>query len=374
MIGSQNVLKRMPNDMNDVLLSIIVPVHNVEAYLASCIESIVTQMGAADELIVIDDGSSDGSPALLQQLKQRYAGLDFQLHRQDTAGVSAARNRGLAAARGKYIVFVDSDDVLRPGALAAIAQVAVAHEPDVIACDIVLWYPAKGEKKTYVRPAYAPDALTCDKEEILTVYLHDRHMYLWSKIFRRAIFQQLGDDPFPLQRVFEDVTVIPALLGACRNVYYLPYCIIDYRQRAGSISKLINEKHCLDLAQALLSVSQYFRQAPAGPATQWGFDHTMGQIYIGLFKDSYQLPLRTGSRVRRSLRHSFAQTLLHPREQLLNGVSPVLEETSAYPLDRLSKKKRRQLQLALDGNLWFGLRQTIGRKARLLREAVRNGQ
>lgn len=95
-------------------LSVVLPVYNVEAYLAQCLDSLLTQDFADFELIAVDDGSSDGSAAILE----KYAAADKRLKiiSQANAGLGSARNRGLDAARGKYIYFMDSDDLLQPNA------------------------------------------------------------------------------------------------------------------------------------------------------------------------------------------------------------------------------------------------------------------
>ncbi len=109
-------------------VSVILPTFNRAAFLAEAIDSVLAQRNADFELIVVDDGSTDGTPRLLAA----YAGR-LQVIRQARAGVSAARNRGVAAARGGLLAFIDSDDLWRPGKLAA--QVAFMEaNPDMAIC------------------------------------------------------------------------------------------------------------------------------------------------------------------------------------------------------------------------------------------------
>lgn len=99
-------------------LSVVLPVYNVEAYLAQCLDSLLTQGFTDFEIIAVDDGSSDGSAAILE----KYAALDkrVKIISQANAGLGAARNRGLDAAQGRYVYFMDSDDLLREGAFERI--------------------------------------------------------------------------------------------------------------------------------------------------------------------------------------------------------------------------------------------------------------
>lgn len=93
-------------------ISVIIPVYNVEKYLGECLGSVAGQTFTDYELILVDDGSTDSSPAIMQ----RYALSDVRIHivSQSNKGVSAARNYGLSVAQGDYILFVDSDDTILP--------------------------------------------------------------------------------------------------------------------------------------------------------------------------------------------------------------------------------------------------------------------
>jgi glycosyltransferase involved in cell wall biosynthesis len=111
--------------MNTPLISIIVPVYNVEKYLEECLDSILSQSFADFELICVDDGSTDGSPEILR----KYADRDdrIKIIAQANRGSGAARNAGMEAARGDYIVFIDSDDFIEPELLAKFARVISEH-------------------------------------------------------------------------------------------------------------------------------------------------------------------------------------------------------------------------------------------------------
>ena len=99
-----------------VFLSIIIPVFNAEKYLSTCIDSLLTAATEDMEIILVDDGSTDKSVAVIESYCCKWPNI--QLVRQTNSGPSAARNKGLNHAKGKYIAFVDADDYVNPQALA----------------------------------------------------------------------------------------------------------------------------------------------------------------------------------------------------------------------------------------------------------------
>ena len=118
-----------------MLLSVIIPVYNTERYLSACIESILSQAYLDIELLLIDDGSTDHSGAICDE----YAAKDSRVrvsHKED-GGVSSARNLGLDQARGEYIHFVDSDDLVLQGSYQYISEVIFECSPDVICFNYV---------------------------------------------------------------------------------------------------------------------------------------------------------------------------------------------------------------------------------------------
>ena len=123
---------------NYIKVSVIVPVYNTEKYLNECLESIISQSLQEIEVICIDDGSTDGSYSILGKFAKRNK--KGNILRQKNQGQSSARNAGLKIAKGKYICFVDSDDMLMPNALEEMFYLSESRELDMLLFDIVLWY------------------------------------------------------------------------------------------------------------------------------------------------------------------------------------------------------------------------------------------
>lgn len=120
-----------------IWLSILLPVYNVEAYLAECVTSIMQQVGddIGVQIVIVDDASSDGSWAVAARLRDQYPQWVKLIGLDVNHGVSTARNRLIAEAEGAHIWFVDSDDYLLPGAISGLRTILEKHNPDLILCD-----------------------------------------------------------------------------------------------------------------------------------------------------------------------------------------------------------------------------------------------
>ena len=123
--------------MNESLISVIIPVHNGEAYLEKCIESIATQDYEELEILVINDGSTDATAEICSRLCMQYENL--RVITLTDLGVSVSRNRGLEQARGAYVMFVDADDRLRPGVLKGLYNILLETDSDMAGCGFAVW-------------------------------------------------------------------------------------------------------------------------------------------------------------------------------------------------------------------------------------------
>lgn len=210
-------------------LSIVVPVYNVEKHLVRCIES-VTSQGLVDyEVILVDDGATDGSAMLCDELEQRYQGIIKVVH-QANGGLSAARNTGIEVARGEYITFVDSDDVLCGHTLKDNLNFLTVH-PEVD----MLEYPVEVH-------ADSPKAyhLTFPDETQTTDIFADwvrregyRHCYAWNKIYRAHLWR---DVRFPVGEYYEDTAVMPHIVKQCRAIHYSSRGCYRYIMHPGTIT------------------------------------------------------------------------------------------------------------------------------------------
>ena len=214
---------------SSVNISVIVPFHNVDAYLEQCIESILTT-DLEIELLLVDDGSTDGSLARLQEIAARERRV--KLFHQKNAGVSAARNAGIERARGEYMVFVDSDDEVRPGFIDKLVE-AMADDGVSVALTGKVHQNLQDEKRTKV---VAKPRRERKKHEKLANYmmyllLRDGRMYsVTNKIFRADVVRKLGLE-FEEGRDFAEDTkfVLDYLQFQPGEIRFIPEALYIYK-------------------------------------------------------------------------------------------------------------------------------------------------
>ena len=179
-------------------LSIIVPVYNVEKTLRRCVDSITSQDFRNFELLLVDDGSTDNSGLLADEMAQNDARLT--VFHKSNGGPSDARNYGLEHAQGEYITFVDSDDELAPGTLGKLVAIIDVHKDYDILEYPVLENPGRGDEHLF-NPGineYA-DAADWLSEQGLA------HCWMCNKVFKRWVFDNVR---FPFGRIYEDMLVM----------------------------------------------------------------------------------------------------------------------------------------------------------------------
>lgn len=188
--------------MNEnILLSVVIPIYNVERTLACCVESVLGQHVEGMELILVDDGSTDRSALVANRYQNRP---HVTLIHKANGGLSDARNEGLYYAKGRYVTFVDSDDYLLPDTYAPLMAMLEAHpEYDILEYSFVRetscgWKTIKLPEREYTH--IGDYWLGCRGYE---------HTYAWNKIYRRSLFD---GTPWAKGRLFEDVYAMGGLL------------------------------------------------------------------------------------------------------------------------------------------------------------------
>lgn len=211
-------------------LSIIIPAYNAAAYLTRCLDSIFSQGYGDCEVIVIDDGSTDGTAALLEGYPQA------KVIRQENHGMATARNRGIDEAKGEYILFVDSDDLLTDNALHALAS-ELAGE-DIVSFNANKFHEATGEY------SYAPAIDEPEATDGWNYFCRHRlrpsdihFVCIWQRAYRRAFLEEhrlrFADG---LRRAEDDLFTTMAFLHALR-VKSIADCLYTYTVRQGSITR-----------------------------------------------------------------------------------------------------------------------------------------
>lgn len=209
-------------------LSIIIPVYNVEKHLVRCVESVIAQELTDYEIILIDDGATDRSGVLCDELQQEHDTI--RAVHQKNGGLSAARNTGIEASVGDYITFVDSDDELCHNSLKVNLEFLVNH-PEVD----MLEYPV--EVHACSPHAYRlsfPDET--QRTDIFADWIRREgyvHCYAWNKIYRRKLWHETR---FPVGAFYEDTAVMPTIVRQCRGIHYSSQGCYRYIMHPGTIT------------------------------------------------------------------------------------------------------------------------------------------
>lgn len=231
-------------------VSIIVPVYNVEKYIAKCLDSLVNQTLEDIEIIVVNDNSPDNSEKIILEYKEKYPNKIIYL-KKENGGLSDTRNYGLKVASGEYVGFVDSDDYVSLDMFKNMYEYAKVNHLDIIACATELVYPDNSNKKKIIPASYD----IADKEKN---YLIAPPMAC-NKIYKRELFQD--DFLFKTNIWYEDLELIPTLILKTKKIGFLNNPYYKYLQRNGSImnQEVYNPK-ILDIIDVLNSIKNRFRK------------------------------------------------------------------------------------------------------------------
>lgn len=209
------------------MISVIVPVYNVEEYLEECLESIKRQTYTDIEVILVNDGSTDGS----KEICERYCEKDsrFKLVSQENKGQSVARNLGMAESKGKFISFVDSDDVLKEDMLEQLIKQMTSEDIDIVEC----WYTNEKQELELSTPKNVKIIFQGNSKEALVSLCRDNIVRLnpVAKLYRREVIINF---PFSEGVIYEDVFAGIGILKHIRKMVKINYIGYYYRVRQGS--------------------------------------------------------------------------------------------------------------------------------------------
>lgn len=223
------------------LISIIVPVYNVRPYVEKCIESLIGQTYHNLEILLVDDGSTDGSG----QICDRYARADGRIRvlHKDNGGLSDARNYAIDRAGGSLLAFVDGDDWIHPQMYELMLDVMESREADVVACQF------EQRDEDFAKQRYVSDQLN---EKILSgaEALSDIEIPLvvaWNKLYKKGVFDKIR---YPKGKLHEDEYVIHKIFYQCRKIAVIDKPLYFYTIRQDSIVARMTPKRIDDSLEA----------------------------------------------------------------------------------------------------------------------------
>lgn len=294
------------------VVSVIVPVHDVEAFVDACLQSIADQTHRRLDVVVVDDGSTD----LSLDLCLAWASRDsrFRVTHTRAGGVSAARNLGLDRAVGDYVMFVDSDDVISPDSVATMLALARGSRADIAITSFAGFsegaprFSAGDSAPTVESARAALRRIVCDKPQ----------WEVWAKLYRRSVWDGVR---FPVGLVHQDLSATPRVFANARAVVSSDAVLYGYRTRSGSIMDLTRQRSLSTDLLAILDSNIELARVQSGSPEE--FDAFAAAYLIHASKHLERLGGRSWSRNIEFRREYRAFARRHRRDIVRNGqVSP----------------------------------------------------
>lgn len=295
---------------NEPLISVIVPVYKVERYLDRCVESIVNQTYRNLEIILVDDGSPDGCPAMCDAWAERDERIRV-IHKENGGGGSA-RNAGLVQAAGEYIAFVDSDDYISPGMYEGLLSL-MDRETDIVECGFVEAYDDRAalDMGLCTGEGAAYTALQAMREHV-----RDRifRQLIWNKLYRRSVTEGIR---FPEEKGIDDEFWTYRAIARARKLLRTEEKLYAYRQQEDSVMHRLRTGQMLSALRAKTERHDYLCAEMPELTAESLLSLWLGCLYVG----------------QRAEREHSAE-----REAVLSQLESILRN---YPADRTLRKQYR---------------------------------
>ncbi len=236
------------------LVSIIVPVYNVENYLEKCLDSLVNQDFDNYEIVVVNDGSTDKSKEIAERYQTKYA--QIVLINQENKGLGGARNTGIEAARGEYLLFVDSDDYIRKDTLHLLYSKAVEQQADMV----VFGYTIVDELGNVIKidHGFENEKPTLDENRELLMCAP----IACNKLIKKDLFINSGIR-FPDRAWYEDLRTILKLYLYVEKFGFVHQSLYFYLKRKGSITNALKADRLFEIVDAVEDLLNYYKEQNA---------------------------------------------------------------------------------------------------------------
>ena len=249
------VLERLMEENYNDLISIIIPVYNVEKYLRKCIDSVLEQTYKNIEVILVDDGSTDNCGKICDEYLLKDGRIKV-IHKEN-GGLSDARNKGIDASNGKYIMFVDSDDYVDKDMIKLLYNSLINSGADMSICRFVHVDEAGNVTNDF------NESLPCEN-----MILTSEHALRWfaveylpffviscCKLYKRFLWDRIR---FPKGKINEDEFVSHEIFGECETITFVNRSLYYYLQRSGSIMSSTIDGRQLDAVEAFFNRAAYY--------------------------------------------------------------------------------------------------------------------
>lgn len=236
------------------MISLIIPVFNVEEYLEQCLESIIEQSFSDYEVILVDDGSTDKSMEIIREYKKRFN--QVKVLSQRNKGVSEARNLALKYAKGEYVLYIDSDDFLKFNMLEIMVNKANKTNADIVMCNYNLYYGVNNKNNRVVSYNVLEDKIYSSSEVIDMILNFNIQGQLWNKLFKKSLLLE-NNFEFESGRYIQDIFPVFKVINNSNKIAFINDDLYCYRQRDTSTIHKKNTKLAEDYYHAMTSIIQY---------------------------------------------------------------------------------------------------------------------
>lgn len=239
----------------ELMLTIAIPVYNVEKYLKRCLDSLVNQNYFSKEIIIINDGSKDGSLEIIKEYEKEYSFI--RLIDQPNAGLAAVRNRCIKEARGRYISFIDSDDYVLDGLYEHLMPYIVSNNIDIMCFGVINFYENKPNDKIFKNINSSEECIKCySNKEALDEFLlpNNIDVITCNKIIKKEIFE---GTQYPVGKLYEDMFTNYKIVSKAKKIYSTNYKYYVYCHRDSSIGGMEYNEKTIDLYKAVTEVYEF---------------------------------------------------------------------------------------------------------------------
>ena len=329
--------------MQNVDISIVIPAYNVEKYIRRTLESVENQTFKNFEVIIVNDGSTDGTLKIIEEFVNRND--NFFLINQENKGVGEARNIGIKNSNGMYIAFLDSDDFLEPSYLQKLYNVAIKSGSDIVCCNFYFYFESTGLK------------ISCPISSIPGIYSGEKALkkitscmgtfaFLWNKLFKRSLFVNHKIEFNDMY--FEDSATSPQLFFYANIVTFIPDVLYNYVMRDTSILHTMNSKKINDFIKSFGIMRNFYEKKgiyKKYKRRMKGYAHRLTliisyDIFVMHFKSSnFEGFVKNIKAMRRSLKHFISDNYSPSNNECTDPIFPVKDPGNNDDNDK-NKKSR----------------------------------
>lgn len=236
------------------LVSVIIPVYNVNSYLPAALDSVLAQTYQCIEVLIIDDGSTDGSSEICNDYGLKDGRI--KVFHQDNRGLSAARNVGLENAKGSVLAFLDSDDIYQPTFISSMLKEMHQNDVDIVVCKYADFNDENIQNvgKAFKRMPNIEQGLYNGNESLRAYARGSLNSVVWNKLYKKRLWEGIR---FPVGHVLEDVSVFYRILSLCNKVYVLDEILYLRRIRPDSITSTASASYYYDYVTSLLQFENF---------------------------------------------------------------------------------------------------------------------